>query len=327
MVMAHGHPVAAPGGRVFEHRRNLYDAIGAGPHPCHWCGLLVAWDRRSPYDPDALVVDHLDYDKLNNDPTNLVPSCLSCNAARAARRCAMTDADLEAYAKGYYLPEAQPPDVALEERVQAWIMPWLCQQVRGRTLEMGFGTGLTTRYLVEAGVDLTVVEGAPSLAALARRAIPGKVHQSLFEAYDPGPVFDTVLALHVLEHVEDPVRMLERMRGWLRPWGRVIVVVPNAQSVHRQVGQLMTGLPLDYPSERDLAVGHRRVYTMRRLRGDVSAVGLQVDREIGWFLKPVNNARMVDWAPELIDALCEIGWEGLPEDAANIGLMASKRGR
>ena len=33
----------------------------------------------------ALVVDHLDFDGLNNDPANLVPSCHPCNAGRTRR--------------------------------------------------------------------------------------------------------------------------------------------------------------------------------------------------------------------------------------------------
>lgn len=231
-----------------------------------------------------------------------------------------TGEELDGLAESYYLDP--PADLWLEERVQAWILPWVERQCRGRVLEMGWGTGIIGRYLREAGRDLTVVEGSAKLATEARRANPGKVHQSLFEAYDPGPVFDTVLALHVLEHVGDPVRMLERIRGWLRPHGRVIVVVPNAQSVHRQVGQLLTGEPLDALSDRDRLVGHRRVYTLRQLHGDISAVGFHVAQERGWFLKPVNNARMVDWSPELIDALCEIGWEGDPEDAANLLVLA-----
>jgi hypothetical protein len=34
-------------------------------------------------EPDALVTDHLDWDRQNDDPANLVASCNSCNARRA----------------------------------------------------------------------------------------------------------------------------------------------------------------------------------------------------------------------------------------------------
>lgn len=74
------HPLADAIGDVYEHRVVLYDAIGDGEHPCHWCGRLVAWHAEEPR--DRLVVDHVDEIKYNNDLTNLVPSCVRCNSLR-----------------------------------------------------------------------------------------------------------------------------------------------------------------------------------------------------------------------------------------------------
>ena len=76
------HPMAS-GQRAtaYLHRVVLYDAIGPGPHGCHWCGVLIAWDP-TEY-AERLVVDHVDADPLNNDRTNLVQSCQTCNVSRA----------------------------------------------------------------------------------------------------------------------------------------------------------------------------------------------------------------------------------------------------
>lgn len=78
------HPLANASGGVLEHRKVLYAEIGPGAHPCHWCATKVSWDRTWPQHPDALVVDHLDHNRLNNDPDNLVPSCFWCNRDRVA---------------------------------------------------------------------------------------------------------------------------------------------------------------------------------------------------------------------------------------------------
>lgn len=80
LVTKPGHPLARAKGQVHAHRVVLYDLIGPGPHPCHWCGKSVDW--AFGVTTDALVVDHLDDDRANNDPANLVPSCNSCNTSR-----------------------------------------------------------------------------------------------------------------------------------------------------------------------------------------------------------------------------------------------------
>lgn len=87
------HPLADVTGRVLEHRAVLYDTIGPGPHSCHWCGTELYWHRRPTEHPSsALCVDHIDENKLNNDPTNLVPSCLGCNSRRALKSSNAVDA-------------------------------------------------------------------------------------------------------------------------------------------------------------------------------------------------------------------------------------------
>lgn len=83
-VTAPEHPLATKNGQVGRHRMVLYDAIGPGPHKCHWCGREIHWVvgvRGGP--SSALVVDHLDGNPHNNALENLVPSCQACNKRRA----------------------------------------------------------------------------------------------------------------------------------------------------------------------------------------------------------------------------------------------------
>lgn len=76
-----GHPLWT-GQKMPEHRIILYDAIGPGPHPCHWCGKLVDWRPGDGTKGDALIVDHIDDDGQNNALDNLVVSCHRCNIQR-----------------------------------------------------------------------------------------------------------------------------------------------------------------------------------------------------------------------------------------------------
>lgn len=83
LSIAPDHPLARKSGYVLEHRMVLYDAIGPGEHPCHWCGTSVSWLLVYPADQRALVVDHVNGDRTDNARSNLVPSCGHCNITRS----------------------------------------------------------------------------------------------------------------------------------------------------------------------------------------------------------------------------------------------------
>ena len=73
------HPLASNAGVVYQHRHVLFDLIGPGAHPCHWCGCEVEWKGAGKR---RLCVDHLDGDKTRNEADNLVPACHRCNSTR-----------------------------------------------------------------------------------------------------------------------------------------------------------------------------------------------------------------------------------------------------
>jgi len=77
------HPLAGKTGLVSEARAVLFERVGPGWHPCHWCGKKVRWLRnRRGSVKGALVADHLDSNQLNDSPENIVASCGSCNGTR-----------------------------------------------------------------------------------------------------------------------------------------------------------------------------------------------------------------------------------------------------
>lgn len=86
------HPLASKHGIVYVHRMVLFDAIGYGPHACHWCKRPIDWAAKG--DPNELQPDHLNGLGDDNALENLVPSCRGCNVARAlqARSAALREA-------------------------------------------------------------------------------------------------------------------------------------------------------------------------------------------------------------------------------------------
>jgi 2-polyprenyl-3-methyl-5-hydroxy-6-metoxy-1,4-benzoquinol methylase len=237
----------------------------------------------------------------------------------------LTPADLETLAHEYYL-SGDVADLDIEELAQRRSIRQIAAALGNarRVLEMGFGTGVITGSLLALGHDLEIVEGAPSLCATARERHPGLVvHEAMFEDFTPVAPYDAVLALHVVEHVDDPVPLLRHLAGWLVPDGRLVVVVPNAESLHRQLAVRMGLQPtLDTLSARDHLVGHRRVYSLEGLRADLATAGLTVEHEFGYFLKTVPNGMMLDWPVELLEALNAISDDLPPALLANIGVVA-----
>jgi SAM-dependent methyltransferase len=236
-----------------------------------------------------------------------------------------TVAELDGYARDYYLGRSAA-DLDLEERQQQLSIARLAPFLHGRILELGFGTGQMTAGLLGAGFDTAVVEGSPLLAREARRRHPGlTVHEGLFETFVPPQPYDTLLAAHVFEHVDDPRALLAHLHGWLVPGGTLIAIVPNAASLHRRLAVLM-GIQerLDDLSRRDRTVGHRRVYTPEELRAELAGAGFTPRETLGWFLKVVPNSMMLDWPPALIDALFAVSEQLHPRELANIALVARR---
>ena len=188
-----------------------------------------------------------------------------------------------------------------------------------RGLELGPADGEMTQFLVDDFEELTVVEGSTDLLArIPERENLVKIH-ALFENYQPGQLFDSILLEHILEHVDDPVGLLGLAKGWLAPRGRILIGVPNGNSIHRLAAVKM-GL-LEHPCQlnaRDIALGHRRVYTPTTLREDIAESGLNLLEIGGVYFKPLSNGQIqAHWTEEMIQGFYELG-KDFPDNAAEI---------
>jgi len=236
---------------------------------------------------------------------------------------------LDKIATEYHASDAIP-DIHIENLCQEYFSAWLLKRIHAgaRVLELGYGDGLITNALVGIGCDLTVIEGSGVLVEIARRRHPHiACAHVLFEDFLTERPFDLVLASHVLEHVDEPVTTLKRICSWLRADGDLIAVVPNRNSIHRQLAVAMGLQPrLDTLSGRDLKVGHQRVYSFQTLEEDLESAGMRVTESMGYFLKVVPNSMMLDYSTDLLKSLNEIS-PSLPKDVlANIVVVAKKTG-
>ena len=93
----------------------------------------------------------------------------------------------------------------------------------GLVLELGCGSGLLTRYLVEAGHTVVATDASPAMLALARETARGAEVRQLVLPDDPLPHCDAVVSVgHVLSYLSDEAavdRALAAAADALRPGG------------------------------------------------------------------------------------------------------------
>jgi SAM-dependent methyltransferase len=152
-------------------------------------------------------------------------------------------------------------ELELFEKARNWKAYWreqIAGFVRGEVLEVGAGIGANTLTL--AGLDYdswTCLE--PDAALAARIALPeggrhqvaiGTIGDLAADAKSDAILYDTILYLDVLEHIEDDCGEMARAAARLKPGGALIVLAPAHPF-------LFTAF--------DRAIGHFRRYTHSKL--------------------------------------------------------------
>jgi SAM-dependent methyltransferase len=154
---------------------------------------------------------------------------------------------------------------------------WMFERIegycRGAILEIGSGIGNMSAYLVEHFADVTLSDMQPEYCRRLRRTFEDRPSlKNIFSvdlaAADFGRAypqllgqFDTVVALNVVEHIDDHVLAVKNAHSLLRPGGSLVILVPAYP-------WLYNGL--------DKELGHFRRYTKKRLREVLSGEGLRV---------------------------------------------------
>ncbi len=162
----------------------------------------------------------------------------------------------------------------------------------GKALEIGCFEGDSTKLFSEHFGDLTVLEASGELIEMASTRVPSKVQfiHDTIETASLKPVYDSIFLVHTLEHLDDPVGAMARIRNWLSPMGRFFVVVPNAQAASRQIAVRMGLINTNNSvTAGERTHGHRCTYSMDTLEHDVRSAGLQVQFRGGIMFKPFAN--------------------------------------
>lgn len=155
-------------------------------------------------------------------------------------------------------------------------------------LDVGCGSGALLGMLGAKGFQVTGLDFSPEASAIALREHGVRVVVgSLAEARFADRSFDVVTLFHVMEHVPDPAPVLAEVARILKPGGRLIVQVPNIDSLQfRWFGARWYGL--DVPR-------HLIDYSLRSIVGAIERCGFRPIR--------IRHFSLRDNAPALVSSM------------------------
>jgi SAM-dependent methyltransferase len=130
------------------------------------------------------------------------------------------------YAYGYTAEELAHKELQPAETERVWNRP------PGRLLEVGVGEGFTLDYFLKRGwqakgLDFTDDGVREFFPRLSEHLLLGDAFALLDEVIAKGETFDLVVCNNVLEHVIDPMGLLDRLRAIVAPGGLVRIAAPN----------------------------------------------------------------------------------------------------
>jgi SAM-dependent methyltransferase len=136
----------------------------------------------------------------------------------------------------------------------------------GRVLDIGCGSGALSAELLAGGREVLSQDMSERMVAMCRKHLEhrgihnGSVRLGVVDDIQERKHFDAVIALDVIEHIEDDVAALERMREALRPDGTLILSVPALSALY---------------GPKDEAVGHYRRYDKAQLLETMRRAGFE----------------------------------------------------
>jgi SAM-dependent methyltransferase len=250
-------------------------------------------------DPDPLGVGE-DFEYRTSPDTFLAVRCRGCGTVYLDLRPVASELP-RIYPPSYHAFDFSSQRFGLSYRVrrvlEAHRLLGFCRGLgpQARILDVGCGDGFHLRLLRESGPPGWSIEGVdPSDRAVGAATATGlRVHQGRIEDLDlPESSFDLALLMATIEHVDDPIGMLTRVRALLRPGGRLVLTTDNAQSWSFRIFKRRHWGGYHFPR-------HFYLFSSESLRRLIEHTGFEIER-LGTLVTPVNwvysirNA-LVDW--------------------------------
>lgn len=204
------------------------------------------------------------------------------------------DRDLNSYLNEYYL---LPFERSAEKYRRKAVLKALREIQPQSLVEVGCGQDSIFNHLGSSILG-TIVEPIESLTTsqdLGRRLPKVKVINSLFEAVQVGAIeqAEVVLLSSILHEVSDATLLIETSSRFLKPNGVIVIVVPNAWSIHRFVGQRKNIITnLDDRSDTQRKMQQQTTYSPESLTIFLDSCGFDIESLKTFFPKLSSHSQM-----------------------------------
>ncbi|HEY7033952.1 MAG TPA: class I SAM-dependent methyltransferase [Thermomicrobiales bacterium] len=143
------------------------------------------------------------------------------------------------------------------------VLGGLPQDGRLRILDAGCGTGQMLKCLESHGEAIGIDSSSQAVGYAQERGVRRLVRGSITDPPFRGGSFDCVVALDVIEHVDDDVGILTKLHEVVKPGGHLIVTVPAFRTLW---------------SEHDEINQHKRRYRAGQLAHLIEEAGFDLQR-------------------------------------------------
>jgi SAM-dependent methyltransferase len=114
-----------------------------------------------------------------------------------------------------------------------WLMKWLAHASTFCDYSTGDGQVIRQVRRLRRDVAVYATEYSPTFRAWLASTVPDVEVKPSLTDLDPALQFDVISAFGVLEHVPEPRRLLDELRERLVPGGKLLLMVPNPDSLQR----------------------------------------------------------------------------------------------
>jgi 2-polyprenyl-3-methyl-5-hydroxy-6-metoxy-1,4-benzoquinol methylase len=147
-----------------------------------------------------------------------------------------------------------------------------------RVLEVGPGVGHVTKQLTQRGCTVTCIEKDKNMSEMAKEfcahMIVGDIEANAIGQQLSTKQFDVITFGDVLEHLRDPVEVLNNLRPLIAPAGYLVASIPNV--AHRSLRLSLLFGEFDYADMGLLDRTHLRFFTIRTIEKMMNESGLKI---------------------------------------------------